>query len=40
MTEKRQNTDIATSSALFMIMGRKVAQSSHKKGITVAGVWF
>jgi len=38
--ERRQNRDIAASSVVFVVKGRKEAQSMVKNGNKAAGVWY
>jgi hypothetical protein len=38
--ERRRNREIAASSIVFVTKGSKLAQSSIKKGIKAAGVWY
>jgi hypothetical protein len=38
--ERRQNGEIGASSVVFIVKGRKVAQSLVKKDITVEWVWY
>jgi len=38
--DRRQNGEIAASSAVFIVKGSRVAQSLVKKGFKAAGVWY